>query len=83
MNEKQLQLLDVSVDRADDLNNMVNDMLDVSRLAPASSGSTAARVGWKTIVEHVRPNLERKAAIKNVTIEIDIDAGLAGRLLRP
>lgn len=76
LNEKQLQLLDVSVDRADDLNNMVNDMLDVSRLGAGILGLNRCSCRMEKIVEHVRPNLERKAAIKHVTIEIDIDAAL-------
>ena len=76
LNEKQRQLLDVSVDRADDLNNMVNDMLDVSRLGAGILGLYRGSCRMEKIVEHVRPNLERKAAIKRVTIEIEIDPAL-------
>jgi len=76
LNEKQLQLLDLSVDRTDDLNNMVNDMLDVSRLGAGILGINRISCRMEDIVEHVRPNLVRKAAIKKVTIEMVIDPAL-------
>jgi signal transduction histidine kinase len=76
LNAKQLQLLDVSVDRTDDLNNMVNDMLDVSRLSAGILGLYRCSCRMEQIVEHVRPNLLRKAANKSVTIEIEIDSAL-------
>ena len=76
LNEKQRNLLDISVDRTDDLNNMVNDMLDGSRLGAGILGINRNSCRMEDIVEHVRPNLERKAAIRNVTIEIEIDSAL-------
>jgi hypothetical protein len=76
LNEKQLKLLDVSVDRADDLNNMINDMLDVSRLGAGILGLNRGSCRMEKIVEHARSNLERKAAIKKVTLEIAIDPNL-------
>jgi signal transduction histidine kinase len=71
LNEEQRRLLDVTVDRTDDLNNMVNDMLDVSRLGAGILGICRSSCRMEEIVDHVRVNLERKAAIKGVTIEIE------------
>jgi hypothetical protein len=55
---------------------MVNDMLDVSRLGAGILGFYRCSCRMEKIIEHVRPNLETKAAIRNVTIEIDIDSDL-------
>lgn len=76
LNEKQQRLLDVSVDRSDDLNNMVNDMLDVSRLGAGILGICRCSCRMEQIVDHARVNLERKAAIKGVTIGIEFAPGL-------
>lgn len=76
LNEKQQRMLDVAVDRSDDLNNMVNDMLDVSRLGAGILGICRSSCRMEDIVDHVRVNLERKAAIKGVTIGIEFAPGL-------
>jgi signal transduction histidine kinase len=76
VNEEQLGLLDIAMDRADDLNNMVNDMLDVSRLGAGILGFHRRSSRIEAIIDHIRPSLEKKAAIRGVCIKVEIDSGL-------
>ena len=69
VNEEQARMLDVAGDRADDLNNMVDDMLDVSKLEAGVLGAWRKNANVAEIVHHVRPGLERKASIKNVMLD--------------
>jgi hypothetical protein len=78
VNEEQLGLLDITMDRADDLNNMINDMLDVSKLGAGILGCYRTSSRMETIVEHIRPSLEKKAAIRGATVKVEIDSGLPG-----
>ncbi len=88
--DEQRQLLAVIEDRADDLNNMVDDMLDVSKLEAGLLGVYRKQCSAAEIVAHVRPALERKAAAKAVQVDWDVpmdlpltycDPGKAGRVL--
>jgi len=72
VNEEQCRYLDVVVDRADDLNRMVDDMLDVSRLEAGLLGAWRRRSHIRDIVEYHVPTLTRKAELKDVRLEIDI-----------
>ncbi len=76
VNEEQTQMLATVADRADDLNTMVDDMLDVSRLEAGMLGVWRKNCRAADIIDRVRPNLEKKAAIRNVELEIDLDANL-------
>ncbi len=90
VSEEQRQMLTVVEDRADDLNTMVDDMLDVSKFEAGLLGVYRQRCNVADIVDRVRLALERKAAVKDVALEIDIDPDLpavycdpekAGRIL--
>ena len=76
-NGKQEQMLAVVEDRADDLNIMVDDMLDVSKL---ETGMLAVRRGPCSVADiarHIRVGLERKAGVKKVSLEFAINEDLA------
>lgn len=69
--DEQRRMLAVVEDRADDLNTMVDDMLDVSRLEAGMLGTWRKNSRIEEIIDHVRPNLEKKAAVKGVRLEIE------------
>ena len=70
--EEQRRFLEIDIDRADDLNNMVDDMLDVSRLEAGLLGAWRKNCQLSPIVEELRPTLGRKASMKGITLD-DID----------
>ena len=76
LNKKQHRLLDISVDRTGDLNNMVNDMLDISRLSVGILGLYRKSCSLEDIITRVRSNLARKARIKGVILAIEVPANL-------
>ncbi|MFZ5829101.1 MAG: ATP-binding protein [Planctomycetota bacterium] len=76
INEEQARMLDIVSVRADDLNTMVDDMLDVSKLEAGVLAVWRKSEQIADIVEHVRPGLERKAAVRDVTLEFRIDERL-------
>lgn len=63
---EQRRMLAIVEDRADDLNTMVDDMLDVSRLEAGMLGVWRKSCRLGDIIDHVWPNLEKKAAVKGV-----------------
>jgi signal transduction histidine kinase len=73
---EQSKMLHVVEDRADDLNTMVDDMLDVSKLESGLLGVYRQESDIGQILRHVRPALERKAVVKDVELEWDIEPGL-------
>ena len=74
--EQQRQYLAIVNDRADDLTIMVDDMLDVSRLKAGLLSVWRRDSRISDVFAHVRPVLERKAAVKEVTLELSIDGDL-------
>lgn len=74
--EEQRHFLDIVGDRADDLNTMVDDMLDVSKLEAGLLGAWRKNHNVAEIVGGLRSALERKGAVKNVAVEFDIDPAL-------
>ncbi len=76
VNEEQIRMLHTVEDRADDLNTMVDDMLDVSKLEAGMLGICRKNSDIAKAIEHVRPNLDKKAIVKNVNLEIDVDDNL-------
>jgi signal transduction histidine kinase len=74
--DEQRQMLTVVEDRADDLNTMVDDMLDVSKLEAGLLGVYRKRCQAEEIVARARPALERKASTKGVKLEWNIEADL-------
>ena len=76
VNVEQQRMLHVVEDRADDLNIMVDDMLDVSKLEAGMLGAWRKNNHVEEILDHVRASLERKAAVRNVTLQWSIDDDL-------
>jgi hypothetical protein len=76
LNDEQRRFLDVVNDRADDLNHMVDDMLDVSKLEAGILTIYRTNDRLASIVRHVRVGLERRAALKDVELQIAIDDNL-------
>ena len=76
LDAEQKRFLGILADRADDLNTMVDDMLDVSKLQVGLLSTWRRNCHLTDILRHLRPALESKAAIKNVQLEFQIDAGL-------
>jgi signal transduction histidine kinase len=88
--EEQCKFLDVVADRAEDLNRMVDDMLDVSKLDAGLLRVSRTSCTARDILHHVMPSLERKAAVKGVRLEVELspdlppvycDADKAGRVI--
>jgi signal transduction histidine kinase len=76
LSAEQQQVLDIVGDRAEDLNTMVDDMLDSSRLEAGMLGMRRESCQVTTIIDNVRQSLQRKAAVKKVTLEIKIEDDL-------
>ena len=76
VNDEQRRFLEIINDRGNDLNNMVNDMLDVSRLESGLMGVTRARHSVSEILDHVLPSLCRKAKVRGCTIIEEISPEL-------
>jgi signal transduction histidine kinase len=73
VSDEQKKMLIVVEDRADDLNTMVDDMLDVSKLKSGLLGICREECQVAEILDHVRLGLERKAAVKGVELEFEVD----------
>jgi signal transduction histidine kinase len=71
VNEEQRRMLDVAAVRANDLNNMVDDMLDISRLQSGLLGVWRRRGQIADIIADVVPALAQKAAVKEIAFEVD------------
>jgi signal transduction histidine kinase len=76
VSDEQQQMLTIVETRADDLNTMVDDMLDVSKLEAGLLGVHRNNCQVSEIVAHVWPAIERKAAVKDVQLEINVDPQL-------
>ncbi len=76
VNGEQERLLNVAEDRADDLNIMVDDMLDVSKLEAGMLGAWRRVCPVEDIFEHVRASLERKAEVRKVRLDWEIDSDI-------
>ena len=76
VDEEQARMLDIVGDRADDLNNMVDDMLDVSRLEAGMLHVCRKNRRILDIIRHVRAGLERKAVVENVILDFAVDDSL-------
>jgi signal transduction histidine kinase len=72
INDDQKRMLDVIGDRAGDLNYMVDDMLDISRLEAGMLTVWRQPCQFVDIINHVRPSLIRKSIVKEVDLQFDI-----------
>jgi signal transduction histidine kinase len=69
----QKQMMNVVGDRADDLNTMVDDMLDVSALEAGLLMVFRKNCQVADILARVRTALERKAAVRGVQLDFQVD----------
>lgn len=72
VNAQQVSMLNVIDDRTDDLNTMVDDLLDISRMEAGLLGLCRQERDFNEIVEYLMPSLRRKALVRNVQLEIEI-----------
>jgi PAS domain S-box-containing protein len=83
MNAEQSDYLRVICARVDDLNGLVNDMLDLSRLEAGLIGVSRRECAIQDIVGRVESILERRAKASNVDFAVEIDAGLPALFCDP
>lgn len=76
VNSEQEKLLGVIDDRASDLNNMVDDMLDVSKLESGLLDASRTRSDVQGIIDHVLPAIRRKALVRDVTLDVEVCSDL-------
>lgn len=75
-NQGQREYLEIIINRVDDLSILVDDMLDTSKLEVGLLGIARSDCRVQSIVDHVRPVLERRAKAANATIDINSSASL-------
>ncbi len=76
LNEEQIAFADVILQRADDLNIMVNDMLDISKLNAGLLGISRHPCTFESIVERCRPVLENRARAVGINLGFDLSPHL-------
>ncbi|MCP4887220.1 MAG: hybrid sensor histidine kinase/response regulator [Planctomycetaceae bacterium] len=72
VNAEQCRMLNTVEDRADDLNTMVDDMLDVSKMEAGVLSVCRKKCTAQEIFDRVHPNLEKKASLRDVNLDIHI-----------
>lgn len=73
---EQRRMLHVVEDRADDLNTMVDDLLDVSQLEAGLLNVWRRKTSLARVADHVMSGLERKAAVRGVELVAAVDESL-------
>ncbi len=76
VNDEQAEFLEIILTRVDQLSQMVDGILDASRLESDLIGVRREEQSIKGLVDKVRPTLEQKAAAHKVAIEYDIPDSL-------
>jgi len=76
VNDEQQRMLDIVGVRTDDLNNMVDDMLDVSKLEAGLLGAWRRNCRIADVIAEVRPALQKKAGVKEISFQIEVDDDL-------
>jgi len=76
LNDDQKRMLDVIADRSEDLNYMVDDMLDISRLEAGMLSAWRQPCQLVDIIEHVRRSLIRKSIVKEIELRFEIPEDL-------
>ncbi|MEM0926330.1 MAG: HAMP domain-containing sensor histidine kinase, partial [Planctomycetota bacterium] len=71
INSEQRNLLGIIDDRAADLNNMVDDMLDASKLESGMLGASRSRASIREIIDRTLASIERKAEVREVNLHVD------------
>lgn len=90
VNDEQRRMLDIAGVRADDLNNMIDDLLDVSKLESGMVSAWRRCCQLEDALNQVCPTILRKAAVKDIRVELDFagefpdlycDAEMVGRAI--
>jgi signal transduction histidine kinase/ActR/RegA family two-component response regulator len=76
INSQQQEYLDIISVRVDDLAMMVDDMLDASKLEAGMLCTWRREVTLAEILSQVQRTLQRKAALKNIRIEVEVASQL-------
>jgi signal transduction histidine kinase len=74
--DEQREMLDIAVVRVDDMDAMVNDLLDSSKLATGILSAWRSTCRLNSIVEQVLPALCRKADVKRIQFDVNIPDNL-------
>lgn len=76
VNQEQARMLAISEDRVEDLNIMVDDMLDSSKLEAGMLGTSRVACDVEDVLAKIRPWLERKGQLKDLDILWDVPSSL-------
>jgi signal transduction histidine kinase len=76
LGDEQNHMLDVVSDRAGDLNNMVNDMLDISKLEAGMLGIWRRNCRVQDAMSHVTSSLSKKSDVKSIDLRFEISEDL-------
>ena len=76
INEEQQAMLDKVNVRADDLNHMVDDLLDVSKLEAGLLGAWRRNVTIYSIVERIESMLRQRAQVRRIELTIECEPDL-------
>jgi signal transduction histidine kinase len=76
INDEQTRMLDVATVRTDDLNNMVDDLLDVSKLEAGLLGVWRRNCRLSDALRTLIPAFEKKAEVKRISLTTDISEPL-------
>ncbi|TWT90847.1 Non-motile and phage-resistance protein [Pseudobythopirellula maris] len=76
VNERQQEMLGKACVRADDLNHMVDDLLDVSKLDSGLLGAWRRPVALAKILDHAAATLKQRAEVRGTALEVDCEADL-------
>jgi signal transduction histidine kinase len=70
--DEQREMLDVAVVRVDDMDTMVNDLLDSSKLTTGILSAWRSTCQLSAILDQVLPALRRKAEVKRIQFEVQV-----------
>lgn len=76
VNDEQRKMLRTIEDRVDDLNNMVDDMLDISRFESGMLSAQRQIAYASDILLRIIPPLKQRARLRDITIECKLDENL-------
>jgi His Kinase A (phospho-acceptor) domain len=76
LTDEQRRILDVIADRASDLNRAIDNAVDASKLGTKNHRVWGRRCRLADILTQIRPQLLRKAAVRNVDLHLDPQADL-------
>ncbi|HZZ27363.1 MAG TPA: response regulator [Pirellulales bacterium] len=76
VNAQQQEYLDTISGRVDDLTTMIDDLLDASKLEGSMLSSWRREAAFSEMVAQAARMLQRKAALKNIRLEIEIPSDL-------